>query len=382
MSILTCPHCKKTFEITDAFKHELQEEILAQERKKYEKELSEAKKKAAEDVAGELKAYQEEIAKKDAALKRAQEEELRLRKQKNQLEDDKRSFELEKQRQLDAEREKIRQKALEESAEQFHLKEKEQAVVIEQLKKALEDAQRKAAQGSQQLQGEVQELDLEQLLHETFPQDSIEPIGKGVLGADIRQTVRSKLGTECGIILWESKRTKAWSDGWLAKLKDDMRKDKAHIAAIVSEAVPQDLREGIGIKDGVYVAMPKLAMILAGFLRERLLAVAKQKKIAENTQTKAESLYAYVTSHEFQHQVEAMIEIYFDMQAQIARERAAQERSWKLREMQITKLISGVSGIYGSMQGSAGRALPSIKGLDQDGDAAPESEDGQTKLIE
>ncbi len=339
---LICPHCKKTIEISEALSHQMEEQILGEQQEKHEKEIGEMKKQLAV----------------------AQNSELELRKQKNKLDEERRTFELDKQRQMDAEREKIRQKTLEEAAESQRLKEKDKDKIIDDLKKSLEDAQRKATQGSQQLQGEVQELDLEDLLKREFPGDSIEPIGKGVLGADVRQIVRSPRGMDCGRILWEFKRTKAWSDSWIDKLKEDMRSDKAHIPAIVSETLPEDIKTGLGLKDGVWVASAKLAMPLAMLLRKALLDSARQKMIAQNQQTKAESLYTYITSHEFAQQVEAMTQTYQDMQEQIIRERTAFEKSWKLRETQVNRLLSGVAGMYGSMQGIAGPALPAIRNLE------------------
>jgi hypothetical protein len=366
---ITCPHCGQPFALSEAFRHELEDTVLAKEREHHRKEMAEAAAKAGEKLTTELKTLQEEYDRTRKALDQSQQVELNLRKEKNRLDEDRRTFELEKQRQLDAEREKIRGKALEEAAEKQRLKEKEKDQVIEGLRKSLEEAQRKAEQGSQQLQGEVQELDLEQSLRSAFPGDLIEPIGKGVLGADIRQTIKSPMGVACGTILWESKRTKAWSDGWIGKLKDDVLSDKANIPAIVSETLPEEAKSGIGFREGVWISAPKLALGLAMLLRKSLLDIAKQKKIQENQLTKAEELYGYITSHEFQHQVEAMVGIYRDMQEQITKERVAFERSWKLREMQVVKLMSGVAGLYGSMQGIAGQALPTIKNLDlPDGD--------------
>jgi hypothetical protein len=339
---IICPHCKKSIELTQALSHEMKEQIIEQQNKKHEEELAEMKRK----------------------LDRAEETELILRKQKNQLDEERRTFELDKQRQMDSEREKIRQKTTEEIMESQRLKEKEKDKVIDDLKKSLEDAQRKATQGSQQLQGEVQELDLEQIFQKEFPGDTIEPISKGTIGADIRQIVRSPRGMDCGHILWECKRTKAWSDGWIAKLKDDLRSDKSHIPAIISEVLPDEIKNGLGIKDGVWVASPRLAIPLAMLLRKTLLDVTRQKMIVQNQQTKAESLYTYVTSHEFSQQVESMIETYREMADQIVRERTAFEKSWKQREAQVNRLLTGVAGIYGSMQGITGPALPPIKNLE------------------
>jgi hypothetical protein len=361
---LTCPHCGKPIELTDALTQELKGQLKEALEREYKKEFDKAKEESNKKLLEEIRLLKEEGEKRKHQLEFAEKSELELRKEKNKLDEEKRTFELEKQRQMDKERELIRQKTLEEAAEKNRLKEKEKDMVIDQLKKALEDAQRKASQGSQQLQGEVQELDLESMFHRAFPQDTIEPVGKGVLGADIRQIVKSPMGIVCGTILWESKRTKQWSDGWVTKLKNDVLSDKANIPAIVSEILPEEAKTGIGLVNGVWVASPKLAIPLATLLRKSLLDVAKQKKIKENQQSKAEDLYAYVTSHDFQHQVEAMIEIYRDMQIQIQKERVAFERSWKLREQQVTRLLSGVAGMYGSMQGIAGQSLPSIKQLE------------------
>ncbi len=343
---IICPHCKEEIELTAALTHQIEGRLLGDQKRKHDEELRVLQKK----------------------LETAQGAELEIRKEKNKLEEERRTFELEKQRQLDKEREVIRQKTAEEILESQRLKDKEKDKVIDDLKKALEDAQRKATQGSQQLQGEVQELDLEQMLKREFPEDAIEPIAKGVLGADVRQTVHSTRGNACGVILWESKRTKAWSDGWIGKLKEDLRNDKANVPVIVSEVVPEDMNKiGIGEKNGVYICRPSLAYALALLLRRGLLYGDRLKMVAENKQTKAEELYTFVTSHEFTQNVEAMIEIYVEMKNQVQKERMAFEKSWKLREAQVQRLLSGVAGMYGNMQGIAGTALPTIKNLELDG---------------
>ncbi len=361
---LKCPHCGNLVEITEVLRGEIEQQILAGEKSKHQKELEEVKKATLKTFEEELRLLKEQNAQKEKQLETARAAELDLRKQKNALEDEKRSFELEKQRQLDAERAKIRQKAQEEILETQRLKEKEKDQIIESLKKSLEEAQRKASQGSQQLQGEVLELDLEEFLKTTFPTDLIEPISKGMVGADIRQTVRSARGTVCGTILWESKRTKAWTEGWLSKLKDDTIADRANICALVSETLPQDLKSGIGLRDGVWVCTFSLVGPLAMLLRKSLLDATRQKMVSENRQSHAEQLYTYITGHEFQQQVESMITVYKEMQEQIHKERISFEKSWKQREAQVNKLLFGIAHIYGSMQGIAGSALAPIKSLE------------------
>jgi hypothetical protein len=323
---ITCKNCGNVIEISEA----LTESIVASERAKYQKT------------------------------------ELELRKKANDLEEKNRNFELILQRQLDSERNLIRQKAAEEFAISQRIKDLEKDKIVSDLKKSLEDAQRKANQSSQQLQGEVQELDLEETLKINFPGDEILPIAKGVNGADIKHLVKSpKVGIDCGNILWESKRTKAWSDGWLAKLKEDLRTEKASVAAIVSEALPESLRKsGIGLVDGIWVCEPKLAVALGMLLAKALKDASYQRLVSQNQSDKATQVYAYFTSHEFTHQVEAMMDAVSSMREQIAKEKSAFERIWASREAQIGKLVSGVSGVYGSIQGLSGNALPAVKQLE------------------
>lgn len=361
---IVCPHCKKPVEISQALRQQFEEELLAAEKERHQKELDQARQEANEQFIKQIRLLNEDLEQKKKQLANAQQAELAFRKEKNKLADEKQAFELENQRQLDREREAIRQKAKEEESEKNRLNLKEKEQQLESMRKTIDELERKGKQGSQQLQGEVQELDLEETLRATFPNDIITPVGKGILGADIRHIVKSPMGVVCGTILWESKRTKAWSDAWIGKLKTDLLSDRANIPAVISETVPEEAKTGIGLKDGVWIAIPKLAVPLALLLRKTLLDVAKQKKISENKQTKAEELYGFVTSHDFQHQVEAMIEIYKDMQEQIAKERIVYERSWKQREIQVQRLLSGVAGIYGSMQGISGQALLPIHQLE------------------
>lgn len=328
---ITCKNCGNVIEIAQALADEVTSSIVATERAKFQKQLDEAQKN-----------------------------ELGLRKQKLELEEEKRKIDLTLARKLDEERIKIRQKTTEEILEIQRLKDLDKDKVINDLKKSLEDAQRKATQGSQQLQGEVQELDLEQTLKLAFPGDTITPVAKGILGADVCQKVLSPRGNDCGSILWESKRTKAWSDGWATKLKEDLRAARANIPVIVSEVLPEEIKSGLGFYDGIWVCLPKLAIVLAQLLRKSLLDVAREKVISAGVADKAGALYAYVTSHDFVHNVEAMIETYQEMQEQISKERMTMERVWKTREIQVQRLMSGVSGIYGSMQGIVGGSLADL----------------------
>lgn len=359
-------------EISEALKQQFEEEVLSVEREKHKKELEELRlnveAKVKEELSGksdlEIKELKVQIEEKAKKLEEAQKQELDLRRDKNRLEEEKRTFELEKQRQIDAERERIREKTLSEFVQSQRLKDKEKDKMIEDLKKSLEDAQRRANQGSQQLQGEVQELDLEETLRTNFPTDLIEPVEKGIRGADVRQIVKTSRGNICGVILWESKRTKAWDKDWIRILKDNLRAEKANIPIIVSSILPDEAKDGMGFKDGVWICGYQLILPLADLIRQRLIEIAREKYISQNKGGKAEAVYEYVTSHEFIQQVEAIAEVYQDMLSQVLRERAAFEKIWKTREAQVEKLFKSTAGILGSLRGQIGSTLPQIKGLD------------------
>lgn len=355
-SNIKCPKCGEEIEISDALNQTFEKER--------EKEISEKyKAKYAEESLEKTKLLEEELKIKDQKLVEAREAEREIRLEKSKLEDEKRSFELDKQRQIDAERNKIREQTLLEASDSHRLKDLEKEKMINDLKNALEDAQRKASQGSQQLQGEVQELDIETSLRSNFPYDVVTGIEKGQRGADIRQEVRTNRGNTCGVILWESKRTQAWSDGWVNKLKEDLRASKSDVPVIITNNLPKNL-SGFGTYEGVWVSKPEYLLPLSEIIRSWLTDTAKEKFVSQNRKEKSELLYNYIVSREFTQQVENIMEVYDEMKNEIDKERAAFEKIWKTRESQAIRLRTGIAGIFGSMSGIAGPSLPSVKGLD------------------
>lgn len=338
---INCPNCNTEIEITEA----LRKTISPQ----FEKDIE---LKARQAFQKEQEALTEELRFKTKKLEEAREESLQLHKEKLKLEDERQNMALEK--------EKLRQQVLLEASEAHHLKDLEKEKIINDLKKSLEDAQIKASQGSQQTQGEVAELDLEETLRHSFPHDLIEPVGKGIRGADITQTVRTSIGTVCGVILWESKRTKAWVDDWAVKLKDDLRSSKANIPVIVTTVLPKDIKSGFGLYENVWVVEPKLFLPLAEVLRKNLVDVAREKHHSQDRGTKAEMVYSYLTSDAFVQQVQSILEVHQNMYQQIQKERIAFEKIWKEREAQAQRIISSTASIYGSIQGLAGQSLPNL----------------------
>ena len=378
-NVIKCPSCGQTIEITQILREQLEKE----NQDKFQKQLLEVEKSALEKAKKELeeKSFLEikdlkiTLEEKEKKLSSMREEELKLREERRKLEEKEKDMDLTFQRKIDEERKKVEESTMKHASEEYRLKEMEKEKVISDLKHALEDAQRKANQGSQQTQGEVLELDLENTLKNTFPQDSIEPVEKGIRGADLRQIVKSPMGAVCGVILWESKRTKAWTDDWLMKLKDDLRAEKADIPVIVSTTLPKEAENGFGLKEGVWVVNYNLFLPVAIILRKSLFDVARQKALTANQGRKADLLYEFITGNEFKQQIEALVEVYQEMNDQIAKEKIAFEKIWKNREGQLKRLITGAVNVYAGAQGLVGTSsMPAIKGME-----LLELDEGKTK---
>jgi len=242
------------------------------------------------------------------------------------------------------------------------LKVAEKEEMIAGMQRTIEELKRKAEQGSQQLQGEVQELDLEALVHTAFPTDVLEPVAKGELGADLLQLVIGPVGQQCGKILWESKRTKNWSDGWLAKLRDDQRTAKAEIAIIVSQVLPKGV-DSFNLVDGIWVTSPRCAIPVAIALRHSLIELANARQAGEGQQSKMELVYQYLIGPRFRHRIEAIVEKFSDMHEDLEKERKTMTRLWAKREEQIRCVVESTAGMYGDLQGIAGKTLKEIEGL-------------------
>jgi hypothetical protein len=231
------------------------------------------------------------------------------------------------------------------------------------MQRQIEDLKRKAEQGSQQLQGEAQELELESLLREKFPLDVIEPVAKGEFGGDLIQRVVNHAGRVCVTILWEAKRTKNWSDGWLGKLREDTRNAKADLALIVSHALPKGLEHFDHI-EGIWVTSPQCAVPVAIALRQSLIELSTVQLAGQGQQSKMDLIYQYLTGPRFRHRIEAIVERFSAMQEDLDRERKATVRLWAKREEQIRGVIDATAGMYGDLQGIAGRTFQEIEGLE------------------
>ena len=362
---IKCPKCGEYFEPSEAFKHELEESVRSEENKKSELKLQELRKKIEEEtqekISKEIKEKDEYITELKKRAEQAEEEEIKIRKEKRELAEAKERFEVEKERQLDAERQKIKEETQQQVEETDKLKFAEYEKKIADMNKALEEAKRKGGQGSQQLQGEVLELDFEKLLGDTFTDDEIVPVAKGKLGADIIHKVKGKSGKLAGVILWETKRAK-WKTSWIAKLREDARSEGSAVAVLVTTELPKDI-ENFKLASGVIITSYSYALPLAGILRRSLLQIALAKQTSANKDENLELLFDYFQSDTFRHRFESFAEGISQMQVDLDYEKRAMERVWKKRDVQIKRMILNTSRMYGELQGIIGNALPDIKVL-------------------
>jgi hypothetical protein len=318
---------------------------------------------AFEQKAKELTELQDVLKARDQKLAEAQKAQADLIRKQRELDDARREMELTIEKRVQEGLTVTRDQARKEAEESLKLKVMEKEQTITAMQKQIEDLKRRAEQGSQQLQGEVQELELEALLRAKFPRDTIEPVPKGEHGGDVLQRVLGPLGQTCGTILWESKRTKNWSDGWLVKLREDQRAAKAEIAVLVTQALPKDM-ETFDLVDGVWVTPPRTALPVALALRQMLAEVALARQSTEGQQTKMEMVYQYLTGPRFRQRVQAIVEAFSSMREDLDKEKKAIMKQWAKREEQTDRVLQATVGMYGDLQGIAGKTLQEIEGLE------------------
>jgi len=311
----------------------------------------------------ELQVAQEVLKEQDKKLGEALKAQVEMERKKRELDDKNRELDLTIEKRVTESLTLARDQAKKEVEESMKLTLFEANKKIADMSRQIDDLKQKAEQGSQQLQGEVQELELEESLRSRFTYDEIDPVPKGEFGGDALQRVCSNARQPCGTILWESKRTKNWSDGWLAKLRDDQRAAKANLAIIVSTALPKEV-ESFAFIDGIWVTSPRYALPLASILRETLIEIANARQASEGQQSKMELIYRYLTGPNFRQRVEAVVERLADMKDDLDKERKTLTKMWAKREQQLLGAEDAIAGMYGDMQGIAGKSLAEISGLE------------------
>jgi hypothetical protein len=361
---------KQVSEAKRGLDQQVADQVAEQLKSERQRVIEEESRKAKQASAAELKTKDRELAdlqevlkSRDEKLAEAQNAQAELIKKQRELDDAKRELELTVAKRVQAELSEVRTQAKREGEEGLKLKVLEKEEQIASMQRQIEELRRKAEQGSQQLQGEAQELELESLLRIKFARDTIDPVPKGEFGGDVLHRVIGPLGQLCGTILWESKRTKNWSDGWLPKLRDDQRAAKAEIALLVTQVLPKGV-EAFDFIDGVWVTESRCAIPVAIALRQSLVELATARQAGDGQKTKMELVYQYLTGPRFRHRVEAIVEKFEDMQTDLDKERKTMTRLWAKREEQIKGVIETTVGMYGDLQGIAGRTMQEIEGLE------------------
>ncbi|HNA19128.1 MAG TPA: DUF2130 domain-containing protein, partial [Chitinophagaceae bacterium] len=377
---IKCPNCQHEFEPNDSIREEVQKELrnkmtewqkqqqqkldeqLISERNKIQKEAETLLRKS---IAAEFENkfnLQDQINKEnEEKLKQARQQQLEFLQKEQQLKNKEAELELELQKKMNAEREKLQvdikaqqDQKLTAIENEYKLREKQWEEKFEAQKKLADEMKRKAEQGSMQMQGEVQEIALEEMLRTAFPFDMVTEVGKGIRGADCILTVRNNFGQECGKIIFESKRTKDFGGDWIEKLKSDLRNVQADAGVIVSQALPKEIN-GFGEKDGVWICGFNEVRPVVQMLRDGIIKISAALRSQENKGDKMTLLYNYLTSSEFAEQWRAIREGFMSMKISIQKERDAMEKLWKAREKQLEKVLLNATHIRGSIDGISGQ---------------------------
>ncbi|MCE3258998.1 MAG: hypothetical protein K0S12_639 [Bacteroidetes bacterium] len=388
-STVKCPSCGHEFEASESIKHELQEKFRKEAtewRSKKEEEFKKKEEAFQKQLAGALEEQKNTLAQNirksltsdfenqiklladankenEEKLKAARLKELDFLKKEQELKNKEAEMEILLQKKLNEERSQLSEIIKKQEQERTNLAIREYEKKLEDQKRLIEEMQRKAEQGSMQLQGEVQELALEELLRTAFPFDTIEEVAKGVKGADCVLHIKNSLGQHCGKLIYESKRTKSFTNEWIEKLKMDMRSQQADIAIIVTEVLPKDMT-AFGFKDGVWICRFSEVKPLSFVLRDSLIRINTALVTQENKGEKMQMLYSYLTGNEFRQSIEAVMEGFFSLKEGITKEKIQMEKIWKEREKQLEKVLNNTAQFYGSIKGIGGNAIGDIKLLE------------------
>lgn len=368
--MIKCPECGHEFDISDVLYDQVELEL----KKQFEAKMKLEKKSLAEKItadirdeqAGQLKALQEELQAKSQQVRELHKAQADIERLKREMTEVAGKAEAEMERKLSQSLADERRKIQESEEEKSEKKVAERDQLIHQLKEQMEIMKRKAEQGSMQIQGEVQELIIEEWLSANYPLDSIEEIKKGARGADCIQTINTRSATNCGKIYYESKRAKAFQPLWIEKFKADIREKGANIGVLVTETLPADMNR-MGYREGIWICSFPEFKGLSSVLRESIISMHRVVSQQENRGDKMSLVYDFLTSNEFRLQVEAIVEGFTQMKIDLDSEKRAMASIWKKREKQIEKVLLNTSDMYSSIKGIAGNAVPAVRQLELPG---------------
>ncbi len=360
---VTCPNCGTSIPVTKMLTEELEQKLKLDLEAEKKKLWVIAQQKAAEKQGKQLTELEDQLKESTKKLAESEKNELDLRKKSRDLEEREKKIELELARKVDEERVKITNRIKKEEAENQHLKLQEKDKQLDIMRKQIDELKRKAEQGSMQIQGEVQEDELKNLLTVAFVTDEISDVPTGISGADLIQKVNAKMGAQSGTILWESKNTKAFSEGWISKLKQDQGTVSADCAILVTQVLPADITS-FGLKNGVWIVGYQHCVALAKALRLHIGELAKVKQSLVGRDEKMELLYQYLAGPQFKNRIENIVMAFVSMKQDLEAERRAFQRIWSKRDKDLEKVIGSTSTLYGDLQGIIGGSLPTIQQLE------------------
>lgn len=364
---IKCPKCGTEVTVDEAI-------VQKMVNLKVQKSLEGEKDRLQTELKSQMEKEQSETLKNiQQKLDEARKKELETLHKQSELEDKLKSQELEIARKLQEEKGKITEQAQKDADQLWQLRLAEKEKLLEDQKKLISEMQRKAHQGSMQTQGEVLELSIEEMLKQSFPQDRIEPVPKGINGADIVQIVYGQSGQPAGKIAWETKRTKNWTEEWVQKLKDDSRAIKADICILISDVLPKEL-DNFGQYKGIWICNYSHILGIATAMRHQLIAVSSAVTAETGKDQKMEALYNYLISNSFAHKIQALVETFDNMKTSLDSEKRAMTKIWSQRETQIIRMTENTAKMYGEIQGIAGAALPNIEILELEATNQPVEE--------
>lgn len=388
---IVCPHCKKVIPLTQALSHQIREKylkVLDEEKKKqaaeYSQKLQELQSSLEKEVGERLKKQMQkqmemqildtknesEELKKQNSLFQSQILETNKLVRQLRVQDETRKIEMEKK--IAEEEEKIKDVTRKQVEEVYRFKILEMEKKQQDAIKLAEEYKRKLEQGSQQMQGEVLELEIENMLRREFPYDEISEVPKGVQGADLIHIVKNNYGKEAGTIIWEFKRTKTWSNEWVSKLKDDQRKVRAEVAVLITQALPQNIKY-FGLHEGIWVGDYQSIIGICHALRSQLIQIAIVKSAVTGNNEKKDILWDYLTSTQFSQRLEAMAEVYNSVREDLEKEKRFFKNKWAKQDMNIQKVVDNIYEMHGELESIMGKALVGVKGTDTLPEKIPET---------
>lgn len=371
---INCPSCGENIELNSALSSKLKSQLKAEFSSVYNKKLKEEKEKMwelaqkrakeglNEKLTTEMADLKNQIKEKEEYIKKSREKELEFLKKERELKAKEKEMEVELEKKLLEGTKKLEEDLKKKADEEFSRKMMEKEKQLNQMRKTIEDLKRKSEQGSMQVQGDAQEDDLKNLITSNFPFDLVEDVPTGIKGADLIQKVRNKFAQNRGVILWESKNTKTWSESWISKLKQDQGLAKADVCVLVSRALPEDV-DGFALRDGVWVCSYEFVLPLVQVLRFHLREVGTLKNSFEGKDEKMESLYSYLSGSQFKNRIENIVMAFTNMKNDLETEKRSLTRIWNKREKEIERVIFNTSGMYGDLEGIIGSSLPNVESL-------------------